>query len=258
MKNYVFLMVGMILWTNLYAQRQTAKTETFLPFTIGIAHYQSKDEFHSPLIYSGWGWLGGIGFERMADQHISRSSFSYLSASLNNHAPFPSGLSAREMVFHQHILPKLEARENVNWFIGGTFKISFATRTRDRVGQFDGAATFGITAALAYQPGTTERWSFEGIWNLPLIGWGIRPRFAAISYERPGRNFWGPQHLVAYFPKLLDLDARFNANWDMDNNNFLRFGYDWRYYKLGGLHRVRVLKQVLSISPVMRLNRAPG
>jgi hypothetical protein len=89
--------------------------------------------------------------------------------------------------------------------------------------------------------------------SIPLLGWGVRPRYAAPTYEKPGGDFWKPRHFFLYFPNLLDLDAAVNADWQMNNGNALRLGYQWRFYQILDQHRLRVMEQSLSFSPLLRL-----
>lgn len=226
----------------------------YFPITIGAIHYQSKDEFHSPLRYRGWGWMFRSGLDvRESDRH-EKMQFAYFSGNLRNGAPFSNSLNLNSFQYRQHFLPALDGAKEVNWFLGATLKIHFSSRSRDRVSTFDAVASLGITAAATYQHRPTDRADFDAVASLPLLGWGVRPRFASHSYENPPRgDFWGPSHLFLYFPKLLDLDTAFGMNWSLENNNFLRLEYDWRFYQILPVHRVRVLEQGLNFSALMNL-----
>lgn len=245
----------------------TFPTNHYLPIGFGLSFYQSKDSYNSPNRHRGLTSKVLLGYESFSAERIQRENLSFQSGNLSNGTKNGSKLNLSQTIYHSvhgfrnqpiNILPG-DLNNKVNYFVGLSLKVNFSSRSARRFFQFDGAATLSFTANATYNfydfQIENERWFYDASVSLPLVGLGFRPRYASPSYVGDLPNRKQSTIGMIYFPKHFDIDAQFNANWDMGNGNILRGGYHWWWYDSRQVHRVRMVENGVSFSLLTRLDQ---
>ena len=233
-----------------------AQSIFYLPVGFGMSHYQVKDEYNSPLRYRGWVKNVHFGSEQYGD-YWSQSNFAYHFGGVKNGAKHSRTMNLNRGSGTSTFLFDFRSENEIDYFIGTTLKIQFGTRNSGKLFNFDAAGTLSITVGATYNNPTREfdsRWFYDGNVSLPIVGWGVRPRYASLTYLGDIPGYKGPSQVFLYFPKHFDLDARFNANWDMGNGNLLRGSYRWWFYDSKYVHRIRAMENGIDFSLMTRLN----
>ena len=247
----------LILLTFCFCQTKAQSSIFYLPIGFGMSHYQAKDEYNSPLRYRGWVSNLHLGHEQYGRNFLQQSNYAYHFGGIQNGARNKNIMALTRGSGTAHVLYNFRSERNFDYFIGTTLKIQFSTRSSGKLLNFDGAATVSLTVGATYNNPIndgTGRWFYDGTASLPLIGWGIRPRYASLAYIGEISNFKAPSQIFLLFPKHFDIDARFNANWDMGNGNLLRGSYRWWFYDSKYIHRVRAMENGFDFSLLTRLN----
>ena len=228
----------------------------YLPVGFGFSHYQVKDEYNSALRYRGLVKNIHLGAERYGD-YWSQYNFAYHFGGVKSGAKHPRVANLIRGSGTSTHLFNFRSDNEIDFFIGTTLKIQFGTRNSGPLFSFDGAGTLSITVGATYNNPFREfdnRWFYDGNVSLPILGWGVRPRFASLTYLGDLPPLKKPTLSFLFFPKHFDLDARFNANWDMGNGNLLRASYRWSFYDSKYVHRVRAMENGFDFSLLTRLN----
>lgn len=251
MKFYPIFFLLLFLSLSLVAQ-DDAKQE-YLPFGIGVSFFQSKDEYQSPLRYRGFVPQIHLGQEGWDEKRIDRGLGIYRFGKINNKAKYPGSMNLNQFTYRQQYVYQIASEQSLNIFLGATLKINFAGKSANRSQQFDAQATLALTGACTYQNDPGDKWFYEGNVSLPLIGWGMRPRFASSNYILPDKDYKGPAHYFIGFPKYFDLDVNLMAYWKMETGNLLRVDYRWWFYDMKYGHRVRSMEHGLNVGLMTRL-----
>lgn len=246
-------LVYILLFCFLQSYTQSA---FYLPVGFGLSHYQVKDEYNSALRYRGWVKNVHLGAERYGD-FWTQNNFAYHFGGIKNGAKHPRVANLNRGSGTSTYLFNFSTNNEVDFFIGTTLKIQFSTRSSGKLFSFDGAGTLSVTLGATYNNPSREfdnRWFYDGNVSLPILGWGARPRFASLAYlgDVPPRK--RPSQLFLLIPKHFDLDARFNANWNIGNGNVLRSSYRWWFYDSKYVHRVRAMENGFDLLLLTRLN----
>jgi hypothetical protein len=243
----------LLIFVCLQVKGQDNDNREYLPLGIGVSFYQSKDDYQSPLRYRGFVPQIHLGQESADDNSIDRGRAIYRFGKISNHAKYPGKMNLNQFSYRQSYVHNVASDQQLNVFVGATLKINFASRSANRSKQFDAQATLAITGACTYKNDPADRWFYESSLSLPLLGWGMRPRFASSNYILPEKDYKGPAHYFIGFPKYFDLDFNLMAYWEMETGNLLRMDYRWWFYDMKYGHRVRSMEHGLNVGLMTRL-----
>lgn len=243
----------LILFYGSSALSQDTSAKAYLPFGVGVSFYQSKDAYQSPLRYRGFVPQVHLGQESRAENSMDRGRLIYRFGKISNHAKYPGKMNLNQVTYRQSFVYEVSGDQQLNIFLGATLKINFAGKSANRSQQFDAQATLALTGACTYQHNRGDKWFYESSLSLPILGWGMRPRFASGNYILPEKEYKGPAHYFISIPKYFDLDFNLMAYWQMETGNLLRFDYRWWFYDMKYGHRVRAMEHGLNVGLMTRL-----
>lgn len=269
MKSPIIFLLALLFFANAFPEKASAQaspTYSYLPIGFGLSFHQSKDSYNSPNRHRGLTSKILLGYESFSAEEIHREAFSFQGGTLSNGTKKGDKLGLSQMAHRSeygyrnqpiNIVPS-DMTNQINYFVGFSLKVNFSSRSSRKLFQYDAAATLALTANATYNfhdfQAEDERWFYDASVSLPLIGVGMRPRYASPTYVGDIPSYKQATIGMIYFPKHFDLDAQLNANWNMGNGNILRGGYRWWWYDSRQMHRVRMVENGVNFSLLTKLN----
>jgi hypothetical protein len=254
---FIFIFIS----TELFSQdRRTIFSNTdrsnYILFNGIVGQQKTIDEGVSPLLYSGYLFGGGLGYKSEKENRIwdIEGSFLYgtqFSPAINDFGSFTSyniDISGRYLfnMDYGSVLPfdtyfGLQGMQMMRYRINyNMFNAAFG---------YDIVSGLGITGELSkslnikrfeinfwrwkyiYQP---HKVTFDVRIDLPLLFLYLRPTYVVIENFVDGReeSFDFSRSQGTSIGEIVHITTNTGINYHLRNNNIIRFGYVWQYYKI--------------------------
>ncbi len=252
-RNFWFLLLFFGFLSQVQAQFEIPDSRKSLAFSASFGRYAARDNYYSPLSYSGWIFGGGLGYENQTAEKYGRSEIGFFSGGLRNNAPYAGSMSFSNFSYNEINSFRNGSREGGAKFIGFAIKMNLSNRNNERNTSFDILTTLGLVFNNVLYPDDSDSWQYEMYFHVPLIGWGVRPRYTTPTYEKPGWDFYKPRHLFLFFPKMLALDFESSGTQTLRLGNQLRYAYELQFYRLGYMQKLKAFRHNLRFTALMNL-----
>lgn len=238
MSKRILLSLIILLW-SFWGVAQTHE----LAFGGGLTLESLRDKGYSPLLYSGAGISGFIGYERNTDRRETIWMFSYGRASTSN--SFDRQLTTSSVGLVNYNFYNRDTESPVKW--GWSNNNAFNNRNIDGFSNFNGRTNFftSFGPAMKYERGFSlkeQNFTFQIISHVQLIGFYMPSGYVS-SYPRgftyepntPLAGFW--ESLYLFYP-----GSAWNAGlwpkvqWHLSSGNSICLNYMYEYSRLRGAH----------------------
>jgi len=246
MKNKLFLFTLALFFTT-----QAIAQKGYIPIRIGIQYAQAKDDYFSPIPYSGFATLFGTGVETVSSTAINRYAVNGAFGSMKARMEEGRNLAGQEFGYfynNVHYAPNLGDLSNTNqYFVGFSWKLHFGSRS-SRNQAMDVYTSLNFTASAARSGGRADAAGnrIEAGVQIPLVAYVLRPQFAVPMYGGKDKPFKNANVKLMTINKLQALDFYVHFTDYLESSNAYRFSYEWQYYRINDLHTVNALNQNLN------------
>lgn len=272
MLKLLFIIIFTFFCLSAFAQEEpTPPKEDFLDLGAGWAYAKNRDHGTSPMLYTGSGISGRVGYIRQRKVK-NQITVQFYTGNIKR-AGYPQRtLSNQEIIRmdinYMHLRPLELNDDRYRIFIGGAFTTTAHVRNHYLYGNnsynYDVMSSLGIAGELTTDFSLFQkRFTIDGQLVFPVMSLVVRPYFASsrppgfiTGYDKQAKRFLQsaePASFGSYTRLNTNLALTYNAN----NGNGLRLGYNWDIYSIYkyDINRVTAAQHLLSLSLLYNLGK---
>jgi hypothetical protein len=225
----------------------SAQTSNYLKINSGIEHIASRDKGMSPLLYAGYGFYAGIGWDRITPKHTTELVLNLAMGMQRNKYQNPIDYRRGNLqwtIFYHREVDRKNTLE-WGWHINNVFSHRFNATFVNFNDHYEYFSNIGPALRYRYPFRLNKREVYlTGSANVQLIGMMIRPSYTS-SYPEGFLNRASsiPKSLVhsvrlAHPGNSINVGIRPSLVYPLKSGNKLSLGYNYEFYRLSSSNTV--------------------
>lgn len=225
----------------------SAQTSNYFRINSGVEHIGSRDKGMSPLLYAGYGFYVGMGWERIGPKHTTVLVLDLAMGMQRNKYQNPIDYRRGNLQWSTFYHPKADGKKTVEWgwHINNVFSHRFNPYFVNFNDHYEYFSNIGPALRYRYPFRLNSREVYlAGSANVQLIGMMIRPSYTS-SYPEGflNRESSVSKSLVhsvrlAHPGNSISFGIRPSFVYPLKSGNKLSLGYNYEFYRLNSSNAV--------------------